>query len=96
MRQGDAPLSKVFGEWIVSIWIYDIFLSCAIGAVIGYVARKTLKVAHRRKLVDHESLYVSLLRRRESKILTDSRRQLGLWSWTRFLDAGDRRRIGIG
>lgn len=83
MRQGDAPLSKVMGEWVVSIWIYDILLSCAIGAFIGFVARyvlslcllllrysvadlsnrrKTLKEAHRLRLVDHESLYVAVAR----------------------------------
>lgn len=39
MRQGNAPLGHVMGEWVVSIWIYDIFLSCLLGGVIGFIAR---------------------------------------------------------
>lgn len=68
------------GDWFVSIWIYDILLSCALGAFIGFIARcvpsalsllyvlsyictrrKTLKEAHRRQLVDHESLCVTFI-----------------------------------
>lgn len=54
-EQSGASIGAVIGHWIVSTWLYQIFLACAIGAVIGYIARKTLKEAHNRQLIDHES-----------------------------------------
>lgn len=42
-------------HWVVTTWLYQIALSVAMGAIIGYLARKTLKIAYNRKLVDHES-----------------------------------------
>lgn len=56
MRRGEDSIATVMKEWIVSIWVYDILLSVVLGFLIGFIARKTLKEAHRRQLVDHESL----------------------------------------
>lgn len=55
MQRGNASVGTALGEWVVSTWIFQIFLSCFIGALIGFIARKTLKEAHKRNLVDHES-----------------------------------------
>ncbi|ORY61930.1 Sodium/hydrogen exchanger family-domain-containing protein [Leucosporidium creatinivorum] len=54
-KEDHASIGTVIGHWIVSTWLYQIGLACAIGAVIGYIARKTLKEAHNRQLIDHES-----------------------------------------
>lgn len=42
-------------EWFYNIVLYDILLSCIIGAVFGYLARKILYFAEDRRLIDHES-----------------------------------------
>ncbi|GAA5968092.1 hypothetical protein JCM11641_003727 [Rhodosporidiobolus odoratus] len=42
-------------HWVVTTWLYQIALACAIGATIGWVARKTLKFAHGRRYIDHPS-----------------------------------------
>jgi NhaP-type Na+/H+ or K+/H+ antiporter len=54
-REDHASIGTVIGHWIISTWLYQIALAVAIGAVIGYIARKTLKEAHNRQLIDHES-----------------------------------------
>ncbi|GAA6057769.1 hypothetical protein JCM3770_006835 [Rhodotorula araucariae] len=51
----DRSISESLQHWVVTTWLYQIVLSCVIGAVIGFVAAKTLKYAHSRQLVDHES-----------------------------------------
>ncbi|WWD17799.1 hypothetical protein CI109_102241 [Kwoniella shandongensis] len=43
------------GEWFYNIVLYQVTLSCIIGVIIGYVARKVLKFARRKQLIDHES-----------------------------------------
>lgn len=48
-------INESLQHWIVTTWLYQIFLSVAIGIVIGFLAAKTLKFAHARQLVDHES-----------------------------------------
>ncbi|GAA5996141.1 uncharacterized protein JCM10292_007417 [Rhodotorula paludigena] len=48
-------ISLSLRHWVVTTWLYQIALSVAMGAIIGYLARKTLKIAYNRKLVDHES-----------------------------------------
>ncbi|GAA5929313.1 hypothetical protein JCM10213_006346 [Rhodosporidiobolus nylandii] len=48
-------ISSSLQHWVVTTWLYQILLACAVGAVIGYVGRKTLKFAHTRRLIDHES-----------------------------------------
>lgn len=60
MKRGDDSIAAVMREWVVTTWLYQIGLACVMGALIGYVARKSLKIAHKRKLVDHESLCVPL------------------------------------
>lgn len=55
MRRGNATVGTAIGEWFLSTWLYQIILSCVLGATIGFIARKTLKEAHKRKLIDHES-----------------------------------------
>lgn len=54
-RPGSGSINASLQHWIVTTWIYQILLACAIGALIGWVAKKTLKEAHRRQLIDHES-----------------------------------------
>ncbi|GAA5896262.1 hypothetical protein JCM8208_001828 [Rhodotorula glutinis] len=48
-------IGQSIAHWIVTTWLYQIFMSCAIGAVIGFLAAKSLKFCHARQLVDHES-----------------------------------------
>ncbi|GAA5989255.1 hypothetical protein JCM10908_001228 [Rhodotorula pacifica] len=48
-------ISESLQHWVVTTWLYQIGLSVVIGAVIGYLARKTLKFAHNHRLIDHES-----------------------------------------
>ncbi len=55
MDRGTLPVGASIKEWVISTIIYQIGLSCVLGALIGYIARKTLKEAHRRRLIDHES-----------------------------------------
>ncbi|KAJ1799876.1 hypothetical protein LPJ59_001524 [Coemansia sp. RSA 2399] len=43
------------GKWFYWIWCYNILLSVAIGIVIGYVARKLLRLAESYDLIDKES-----------------------------------------
>ncbi|KAL7424782.1 hypothetical protein Q5752_000466 [Cryptotrichosporon argae] len=43
------------GEWIYNIVLYQIALSCVLGGIIGYLARKALKYAESHNLIDHES-----------------------------------------
>ncbi|GAA5879332.1 hypothetical protein JCM1840_006952 [Sporobolomyces johnsonii] len=54
-RPASGEISDSLRHWVVTTWLYQIFLACAVGAIIGFVARKTLKEAHRRQLIDHES-----------------------------------------
>lgn len=42
-------------RWFLSTILYEICLSIVMGAVIGYIARKTLKEAEKREFIDHES-----------------------------------------
>lgn len=48
-------INESLQHWVVTTWIYQIVLACALGFVIGWLARKTLKFAHNRRLIDHES-----------------------------------------
>ncbi|GAA5957625.1 hypothetical protein JCM3765_001459 [Sporobolomyces pararoseus] len=54
-RPGSGSINASLQHWVVTTWLYQILLACAIGALIGWIARKTLKEAHRRQLIDHES-----------------------------------------
>lgn len=39
MRRGDQSINAALTEWILSTWLYEIFLAILLGAVIGFVAR---------------------------------------------------------
>ncbi|GAA6062359.1 hypothetical protein JCM10212_005701 [Sporobolomyces blumeae] len=52
---GGKSINRSLQSWVVSTWLYQILLAVAIGAVIGWIARLTLKQAHKRQLIDHES-----------------------------------------
>ncbi|KAJ1765457.1 hypothetical protein LPJ74_006338 [Coemansia sp. RSA 1843] len=43
------------GKWFYWIWCYNILLSVVIGIVVGYVARKLLRLAESYDLIDKES-----------------------------------------
>ncbi|KAJ1899780.1 hypothetical protein LPJ66_001902, partial [Kickxella alabastrina] len=43
------------GRWFYWIWCYNILLSIVIGIVVGYVARKLLRLAETYELIDKES-----------------------------------------
>jgi hypothetical protein len=45
-------LGGVIGRWIYETWIYEIVLSVVLGALIGYVARKSLRFAEKRQWLD--------------------------------------------
>ncbi|KAI5478602.1 Cation/H+ exchanger [Pseudohyphozyma bogoriensis] len=56
MRRGSTgSVASALQHWVVQTWLYEIFLACVLGGLIGFLARKTLKEAHKRKLIDHES-----------------------------------------
>ncbi|WVQ70777.1 hypothetical protein IAR50_000299 [Cryptococcus sp. DSM 104548] len=51
------------GEWFYMTWAYEIILGILIGSVLGFSARKFMKFAERKRLVDRQSFvaqYVSL------------------------------------
>ena len=56
-------VGEAIGWWIVLVILYQIILGTLIGAGVGIIARKMLKFAKRRALIDRESMvamYVSL------------------------------------
>ncbi|KAJ2699128.1 hypothetical protein H4218_002834 [Coemansia sp. IMI 209128] len=56
MRLGGA---QAIGTWFLMTWVYQVLLSTAIGAVTGYLARKTLRYAETAGWVDKESFLSS-------------------------------------
>ncbi|RUS12840.1 Sodium/hydrogen exchanger family-domain-containing protein, partial [Endogone sp. FLAS-F59071] len=46
------------GKWFYLTWLYQILLSCVIGALVGYAARRILQLAEQRKLIDKPSFLV--------------------------------------
>lgn len=54
-RSPTETLGQVLAEWVVETWIYQICLAIFMGFLIGFIGRKTLKEAHKRQLIDHES-----------------------------------------
>ncbi|WVR06563.1 hypothetical protein IAU60_003594 [Kwoniella sp. DSM 27419] len=59
----DRSPGHAVGEWFYMTWLYEIVLGVLIGAVLGFSARKFMKFAERKKLVDRQSYvaqYVSL------------------------------------
>ncbi|WVF68853.1 hypothetical protein IAT40_003626 [Kwoniella sp. CBS 6097] len=59
----DKSPGHAVGEWFYMTWLYEIVLGCVIGGLLGFVARKFMKYAERKRLVDRQSYvaqYVSL------------------------------------
>lgn len=44
----EASVGTAIGKWFLFAWLYQVALSCMIGIVVGYVARKLLKLAERK------------------------------------------------
>jgi hypothetical protein len=49
-------VGKSVGKWVYLVILYQILLGTAIGAVIGILARKGMKFAKRRQMIDRESM----------------------------------------
>ncbi|KAK8858818.1 hypothetical protein IAR55_003048 [Kwoniella newhampshirensis] len=59
----DASPGHAVGEWFYMTWLYEIVLGTIIGALLGFTARKLMKLAERKRLIDRQSYvaqYVSL------------------------------------
>ncbi|WVO20068.1 uncharacterized protein IAS62_001358 [Cryptococcus decagattii] len=59
----DSSPGHAVGEWFYMTWAYEIILGVVIGAVLGFCARKFMKFAERKRLIDRQSYvaqYVSL------------------------------------
>lgn len=53
-----ANFGEALGEWMWSIWIYQILYSIVLGGFIGYCGRKLLFYSQSRELIDKESFLV--------------------------------------
>lgn len=51
-------VGAAIGRWAYWIMAFQILLSIVIGFVVGYIARKLLKFAEQRNLIDKESFLV--------------------------------------
>jgi NhaP-type Na+/H+ or K+/H+ antiporter len=56
LLRGDDSVGKTVGKWVYLVILYQIILGTAIGAVIGVLARKGMKFAKRRQIIDRESM----------------------------------------
>ncbi|KAI9456621.1 Sodium/hydrogen exchanger family-domain-containing protein [Russula earlei] len=59
----EASRATAFEKWVVIGWIYQVILGTVLGAVIGYIFSRLLKLAHRKGFLDRESYiaqYVAL------------------------------------
>ncbi|KAE8539786.1 hypothetical protein D1P53_003723 [Cryptococcus gattii VGV] len=59
----DSSPGHAVGEWFYMTWAYEIILGVVIGAILGFCARKFMKFAERKRLIDRQSYvaqYVSL------------------------------------
>ncbi|WWD18709.1 hypothetical protein CI109_103163 [Kwoniella shandongensis] len=59
----DASPGHAVGEWFYMTWLYEIVLGTIIGALLGFSARKLMKLAEKKRLIDRQSYvaqYVSL------------------------------------
>ncbi|KAK0558689.1 hypothetical protein OC844_004960 [Tilletia horrida] len=52
-----TSVGEEIGRWAYGVLVYQILLSIAYGWVVGYVARKTLRWAEERQLIDRESFF---------------------------------------
>jgi NhaP-type Na+/H+ or K+/H+ antiporter len=53
-RQGGGP-GIALKNWLVETWLYQILMSVAIGAIVGFAAQYALRFALRKRWVDSES-----------------------------------------
>nr|XP_018262109.1 Na+/H+ exchanger AnNHA1 [Kwoniella dejecticola CBS 10117]OBR84267.1 Na+/H+ exchanger AnNHA1 [Kwoniella dejecticola CBS 10117] len=59
----DKSPGHAVGEWFYMTWAYEIVLGSVIGVALGFTARKFMKFAERKRLIDRQSYvaqYVSL------------------------------------
>ncbi|KAF9201230.1 hypothetical protein BGZ49_008543 [Haplosporangium sp. Z 27] len=54
----EQQTSTAIGEWFYNAWAYQVILSSVIGGVFGFAARKLVKGAKSRNLIDKESFLV--------------------------------------
>ncbi|KAI7880966.1 hypothetical protein K492DRAFT_225615 [Lichtheimia hyalospora FSU 10163] len=55
------PTSEAWIQWTLQVMLYQIALSIFIGFITGFLARKLLRLAHEKKLVDEESFSIYAL-----------------------------------
>ncbi|ORX92850.1 hypothetical protein K493DRAFT_263039 [Basidiobolus meristosporus CBS 931.73] len=54
----EPTTGEAMEKWVYMVWGYQILLSIAIGAIVGYVARKLLYYSETREYIDKESFLV--------------------------------------
>ncbi|KAF9365505.1 hypothetical protein BGX34_009748 [Mortierella sp. NVP85] len=54
----EQTISGAFAKWCYMIWVYQILLSVVLGGLVGAAARKLVKGAKNRNLIDKESFLV--------------------------------------
>ncbi|KAG2226461.1 hypothetical protein INT45_014205 [Circinella minor] len=52
---GEPGTGKAIGKWVYETCLFQIVLSCVIGVVVGWVARKILQWSERHRLIDKPS-----------------------------------------
>lgn len=52
------PTGQAIGKWFYWILAFQILLSTVIGFVVGFIARKALKFAEQKQIIDKESFLV--------------------------------------
>ncbi|KAI8149719.1 Sodium/hydrogen exchanger family-domain-containing protein [Fennellomyces sp. T-0311] len=52
---GEDHVGKAIGKWVYETCLFQIALSCVIGVIVGYVARKMLQWSERHHLIDKPS-----------------------------------------
>ncbi|ORX93816.1 hypothetical protein K493DRAFT_284366 [Basidiobolus meristosporus CBS 931.73] len=57
MLRSNSP-GQAIGQWLITIWGYQIALSILIGFVAGFAARRLLHLCERKHLIDKESFLV--------------------------------------
>ncbi|KAJ2963939.1 hypothetical protein NQZ79_g1139 [Umbelopsis isabellina] len=51
----EPTVGEAIGKWFYLTWLFQITLSCVIGLVVGYVARKILQWSERNRFIDKPS-----------------------------------------
>ncbi|KAI8719772.1 Na-H-Exchanger domain-containing protein [Fusarium sp. LHS14.1] len=54
-KESDMGVGVALKEWFLETWLYMMILSVVYGAVVGYLARKTIGFCLKRKWIDNES-----------------------------------------